>query len=192
MGKEYERKYNASPEILEAIEKQYGDFHPITMETSYYDTEDRSLGKLRWTLRRRMENGRSVCALKTPGKNDVRGEWEAENEDLQQGLKAICAMDVPEQFPGILQKGLVQVCGARFTRRAKLVSFGESTLELALDQGVFLGGGKEQPFSEVEIELKQGTRQDTDAFSLALSRRYGLSEGFISKFERALALSQEG
>ena len=192
MGKEYERKYQAGPEILSAIRQQYGDFHPIAMETTYYDTPDRALGRLRWTLRRRMENGVSICALKTPGTNDVRGEWEAESPSIHQGLEAICAMDVPEQFRELVKGGLVEVCGARFTRQARLITFGSSTLELALDQGVFLGGGREQPFSEVEVELKSGTRQDTDAFSLQLSRDYGMTEGFVSKFERALALSREG
>ena len=192
MGKEYERKLNAARSVLAAVEKQYGDFHSITMETTYFDTPDRALGKLRWTLRQRMENGRSICALKTPGHDLVRGEWETENPDMTEGLKAICAMDVPPEFPGLVKNGLVTVCGARFTRKIKLINVGDTTVELALDQGVFLGGGKEQPFSEIEVELKSGTRQDTDRFADALSQKYGLQEGHISKFERALALSQEG
>ena len=192
MGREFELKFQAEPQVLEAISHQYADFHPITMETHYYDTPSRALGRRRWTLRRRLENGVSVCGLKTPGVNDIRGEWETENKDMQAGLKDLCTQDVPQDFPVLLQEGLVEVCGARFTRLACLHTWGSTQVEIALDQGVFLGGGREKPFSEVEVELKAGTRQEAEAFGEALAAQYGLKPETVSKFERALALAQEG
>lgn len=192
MGKEFELKFKASPAVLEALEAAYGSFTPIVMETTYYDTPDRKLGKLRWTLRRRFENGASICCLKTPGSNLVRGEWEAESPDMTEGLKALCAMDVPEQFPELVKDGLVEVCGARFTRKAKCIHYGETSIELALDQGVFLGGGREQAFSEIEAELKSGSRAEIEAYGDELSRKYSLETETVSKFERALALALEG
>ena len=192
MGKEFELKYKASPAVLTAMEQAFGGFTPITMETTYYDTPGRDLGALRWTLRRRFENGVSICGLKTPGKNEVRGEWETENTDIRKGVETLCTMDVPPQFSELVKAGLVEVCGARFVRRAKLITVGSTTIELALDQGVFLGGGRERPFSEVEAELKSGTRQEAEAFGAALARKYGLETETVSKFERALALSREG
>ena len=191
MGKEFELKYKASPEVLSDIEKQYGDFTSITMETTYYDTPTRALGALRWTLRRRYENGISVCGLKTPGTNEIRGEWETENEDMASGVRTLCTMDVPEQFPALMKEGLMEVCGARFLRRAKLVTTGSTAVEIALDQGEFLGGGKQRPFSELEVELKSGSRQEAEAFGAALAEQYGLQTETVSKFGRALALSQE-
>ena len=191
MGKEFELKYKASPEVLDTLEARFGGFHTITMETTYFDTPDRALGRRRWTLRRRYENGVSVCGLKTPGRNEVRGEWEVREENMDRGLEALCAMDVPEEFPGLIKAGLVQVCGARFDRRACLVTNGSTTVEIALDQGVFLGGSREKAFSELEIELKSGSRQETEAFGQALAREYGLETETVSKFERALALARE-
>lgn len=188
MGKEFELKYQASPEILAQIQARLGDFTPITMETHYYDTPERDLGALRWTLRRRMENGVSICALKTPGTNDVRGEWETENADITQGVAALCRMDVPEEFRALAGKGLVEVCGARFTRLAKLVDYPGGSAEVALDQGVFLGGGKELPFSELEVELKSGSREAVEAYAAVLAQ--GLETQSVSKFERAMALAQ--
>ena len=191
MGKEFELKYKADPELLDTLQSRYGGFHTIRMETAYFDTEDRQLGQRRWTLRRRMENDRSVCCLKTPGTNLIRGEWETEADSMEEGLKGLCAMDVPEEFPTLIRGGLHQVCGARFTRRAAEVACGSGVVEIALDQGVFLGGGREQPFSELEIEQKTCTRQETEAFGQALEAIFGLETETVSKFERALALSRE-
>ena len=192
MGKEFELKYQAGPDVLQAIREKFGEFTPIHMETHYYDNPAGELGALRWTLRRRLENGVSICGLKTPGDNEIRGEWEVEDGDIASGVRKLCAMDVPEDFAGYAEKGLVEVCGARFTRLSRLVDTGSSRVEIALDQGVFLGAGKEQPFSEVEVELKSGTREDAEAFGGLLAEQYGLTEGTVSKYERALALAKEG
>ena len=62
MGKEFELKDQASPEDLEKILKEYGDFHEISMETHYYDTPDGALGKLRWTPA--PENGKPEICLR--------------------------------------------------------------------------------------------------------------------------------
>ena len=192
MGKEFELKYKATPQVLEALEAAYGSFTPITMETAYFDTADRALGARRWTLRRRYENGKSICGLKTPGHNMVRGEWETEDENMESGVRTLCTMDVPEDFPELIKPGLQQVCGARFLRKARLITLGDTTVELALDQGVFLGGGREQAFAEVEAELKSGSRQAAEAFGAELSQAYHLETETVSKFERALALALEG
>ena len=190
MGKEFELKYQASSEILQKIQEKLGDFHAITMETHYYDAPDGSLQKLRWTLRRRLENGVSICGLKTPGKNLIRGEWEARCSTMEEGLAALCAMDVPEEFPRLVSSGVREVCGARFTRLAKIMPTQDGTVEVALDQGVFLGGSKEQPFSELEVELKSGSRQAAEQFAEMLAEEYGLHTFWISKYERAMALAE--
>lgn len=190
MGKEFELKYQASPEDLQKIEMQYGDFQAIHMETHYYDTPDGKLGALRWTLRRRKENGVSICGLKTPGKNLIRGEWEVEDDDIESGVRRLCTMDVPEGFEELVSGGLQEVCGARFTRLYQWIPTADGQVELALDQGVFLGGGREQPFSELEVELKSGSRQAAEETARAIAEAYGLKELLISKYERALALSK--
>ena len=190
MGKEFELKYRANPDVLEKIAAQFGDFHSITMETHYYDTLDESISARRWTLRRRLENGISICGLKTPGKNLIRGEWEVENDSMEDGVRQLCSMDVPEGFGDMVKTGLKEVCGAKFVRRAQLVPTADGSVEIALDQGVFLGGGKEKPFSELEVELKSGSRKAAEDFAEALAHQYGLELFWISKYERAMALAE--
>ena len=81
MGIEFELKYRATPEIQEEL-AQDGHWRSIAMETTYYDTAAGDLGRLHWTLRRRFENGRSVCTVKTPDIDGGRGEWELECDNI--------------------------------------------------------------------------------------------------------------
>ena len=190
MGREFELKYQATPETIAAIQAKFGDFTPISMETTYYDTEDLSLRQRRWTLRRRLENGKSVCTVKTPLPDGSRGEWETENTDLAAGAEALCAMGAPKEILDYVNLGVTPFCGAKFTRLAKTIVLPGGCVELALDEGVLLGGGQEKPFSEVEVELKSGGDDLAKAFAGALAKEFNLTEQPKSKLARAMALAQ--
>lgn len=190
MGLEYERKFSATAAQLETLLGRYPEAAVISMETTYYDTPRRELSARRWTLRRRLENGVSVCALKTPGKGRGRGEWEVSCDDIVRAPELLAARGAPEELTALTQQGVIPTCGARFTRRACPVWAGDSLLELAMDEGVLLGGGRELPFREVEIELKQGDPAAADGFAHELARALGLREEHRSKFRRASALEQ--
>ena len=86
--------------------------------------------------------------------------------------------------------GLEYVCGARFVRIAKLLTFPEFAAELALDRGVLTGGGREQPLSEAEVELKSGEPEALREFAQDLVEKYGLVPENSSKFCRALELAK--
>ena len=83
MGREFELKYRADSGVIAAIRAAFGDFSEIRMETVYYDTLDAALSRRRWMLRRRYENGTSVCTLKTPLPDGSRGEWETPCDDIR-------------------------------------------------------------------------------------------------------------
>ena len=186
MGREFELKYRANPAVLEVIQGDFPGFHTITMETTYYDTMDGILGRLHWTVRRRLENGVSVCTVKTNLPDGSRGEWEVEADEIEEALPRLVSMGAPEALLAYSAQGLRPTCGARFTRNAAMVNGGRS--ELALDSGVLLGGGKEEPLCEVEVEQKQGTDEETACFAKALAEKYGLVPQPKSKLARARAL----
>lgn len=188
MGREFELKYQATPEIIGSIREKFGEFTPISMETTYYDTEDLSLRKRKWTLRQRLENGRAVCTVKTPLPDGSRGEWEVECTDLAAGAARLCAMGAPGEILNYVNQGVVPFCGAKFTRLAKTIELPGGAVELALDQGVLLGGGREKPFAEVEVELKSGSDAVAEDFAGALAREFGLKPQPKSKLARAMAL----
>ena len=89
MGREFERKYRADSGVIAAIRASFGDFSEIRMETVYYDTLDAALSRRRWMLRRRYENGISVCTLKTPLPDGSRGEWETPCDDIRLAILSL-------------------------------------------------------------------------------------------------------
>lgn len=189
MGIEYELKFRATGEKLQAIKAEYAnDQQHFDMETVYYDTPSGALSARHYTLRRRMENRLSVCTLKTPAGTEGRHEIEIPCEKIENALEGFCAQGAPEDFASLVAEGLIPVCGAKFHRIAIPVSYGECLLELALDEGLLSGSGKEIPLCEVEVELKSGSGEGADLFALELANRYHLIPETKSKFRRALAL----
>lgn len=190
MGVEYELKYQATEELLALLRQTLPGQETIyAMETTYYDAPDSALSARHYTLRHRQENQKHVCTLKAPA-DFGRGEWETENKDIISAIPELCKLGAPEDLVSLTSGGILPVCGAKFQRIAKTLSFGASMLEIALDTGVLLGGEKEQPFWELEIELKSGEVKDADAFACQLARAFHLQSQPRSKFRRALALAK--
>lgn len=191
MGREFELKFSAEPDQQEKILAAFHtDWLKIAMETTYYDTPDGALGARRWTLRRRYENGRSVCTLKTPAPGGARGEWEVECGDIETAIPELCKLGCPRELLFHAAKGVREVCGARFCRLAAIILQDDCVLELALDQGVLLGSGREIPLCEVEVELKAGDDAAAVDFARQLVQEYGLTPQPRSKYSRALALAK--
>ena len=189
MGREFELKYRADDTVLGALAAEYGPFITISMETTYYDTPGRELSKRHWTLRRRFENGISVCTVKTPDERGGRGEWEVRCNDIEAAIPLLVEQGAPLTLVGLTASGIRESCAARFTRLAALLEAENCTVELALDKGTLLGGGKEQPFAEVEVELKSGSEAAAIRFAEALAEKYRLTREMQSKIQRALALA---
>lgn len=189
MGYEFELKFRATEEAQQAIAGN-GIWHTVTMETTYYDTPSGALSRRHYTLRRRLENGVSVCTLKTPAGELGRGEWETACDTIEAAIPELCKLGSPTELPALVQEGLIPVCGARFTRRASAVVVEDTEVEIALDKGVLFAGDREIPLCEVEVELKEGSREQAAAYALALAHQYGLAPEPASKFKRALALKE--
>ena len=189
MAVEYELKYRATPEVLERIQADFpGNYTVTEMTTTYYDTPGGDLAKLFWTLRHRREGDKHICTLKTPGGIDGRSEYEWSCESIHEAIPHMCRLSGSNALAQLVERGLVETCGARFTRTARAFVAGCTTTELALDQGVLINGEKEEPFAELEVELKRGFREETDIIGLLLSQAYGLETENKSKFQRSKEL----
>ena len=96
MGSEYELKYRADEEALSSVRTTFpARWQKIPMETTYYDTPSRSLSARRYMLRRRLENGVSVCTLKTAGNGNLRGEWEVNSDSVTDAIPELCKLGCP-------------------------------------------------------------------------------------------------
>jgi len=192
MGVEFELKYRATEKVQQAVQaSSRKPWLMIAMETTYYDTADGALEKRHYTLRRRLENGVSVCTVKTPLGDLGRGEWEVQADSITDAIPELCKLGAPEDLLSLTAQGVQPVCGARFTRRATQFKTGSSQVELALDKGELFSGNKVQPLCEIEVELKTGTREDALLFARLLASEYDLVQERKSKFRRALDLREE-
>ena len=190
MGIEFELKYRATPGMLEKLREEFSqDSRSIAMETTYYDTPEGALSALRYTLRRRTENGISVCTLKTPADGPGRQEYEVLSTTIEDALERLGNQSGIDLL-SLTEDGLVPVCGARFSRVAKDITFSNTTVELAMDKGVLIGGDREVPLHEVEVELKSGSRETAKLYAAQLALRYNLVPEAASKFRRALELAR--
>ena len=191
MATEFELKYAATAAQLDGIRAAVsGEYHSIAMETTYYDTPGRALSARKWTLRRRLENGVSVCTLKTPAGGLGRHEWEVEQDSIQTAIPELCKLSSLDDLAEMTGGGVSPVCGARFTRLACQIAIEQAEVELALDQGILFGGGRETPLAEVEVELKSGSEEAACRFAQDLASRFDLIPEEKSKFRRALDLAQ--
>ena len=191
MATEFELKYAATAAGLEAIRAAVpGEYEAISMETTYYDTADHALSARKWTLRRRLENGVSVCTLKTPASESSRNEWELECDSIETAIPALCQISGLAEVAELTAGGVIPVCGARFTRLACRVKLEGAEAELALDEGVLFGGGRETALAEVEAELKSGSEAAISRWAEELARRFDLTPEPKSKFRRALDLAK--
>ena len=110
MGSEYELKYRADGEVLTSVRTTFpARWQKIPMETTYYDTPGNDLAKLFWTLRHRREGDKHICTLKTPGENNLRGEWEVECADIDSAIEALIRSGAPETLKDLVSGGLEKV-----------------------------------------------------------------------------------
>lgn len=190
MGRELELKFAASSETLDAMEEKYAPLTPITMHTRYFDTPHQAFRGRRWTLRLRLENGRPICTLKTRLPDGSRGEYETESGDIVSAIPVLLEQGAPAELEELAREGLEEVCGARFTRLARIIDVPGGQVELALDRGEFTGGGRTLPFTEAEAELKAGPDEVLARFGRALAEEFSLREEPRSKIQRAMALAE--
>lgn len=191
MGVEYELKFRADPATLDRLEQAMQlPAERIRMQTTYYDTPQGALSQRHWTLRRRLENGTSVCTFKYPLDGPGRGEVEVHAPSLEAALPELCKLSGKEELAALTAGGLVEVCGARFLRTAFTLQWAGAVVELALDRGVLTGGGREIPLYEAEAELKAGDPAGVESYGTYLRAAFELVPEKHSKFRRALALAK--
>lgn len=190
MATEYEWKFKTDFATLVRINACFPEkSREFQMETVYYDTADQALSSRHYTLRRRLENERSVCTLKTPAAEpNTRNEWETENAHIENAIDELIAQGAPEELRELVKGGLFPICGAKFVRIAKDFSFDGALLELALDHGYLFAGNRKEPLCEVEVELKSGDMQACRQYARQLAAEFMLEEEPRSKFARAFAL----
>ena len=109
MGTEFELKYRATEQDISTIAEDIpGEELRLQMQTTYYDSIGGSLSSRHWTLRRRLENGKSTCTLKVPAGDTAQQEWEVESNSIAEGVIELCKLGCPEELASLAGTGLVE------------------------------------------------------------------------------------
>lgn len=185
-------------EAVQTILKRLGcecDISEKVLKNTYFDTADFLLNKNKVALRIRQKmNDQNDCifvqTFKTAGQSinglSHRGEWEwilSENSLNLNELKRC------EAWPSDIGcDSLLAVFETNFTRFLANLDWGNSVVELALDWGWVVSGGKQERIHEIELELKRGHQDDLISLSDQLKKYLPLLAFDKSKAERGFKL----
>lgn len=168
---------------------------PLEQElvTRYFDTPDFALSARGVALRVRRSGRRWLQTLKTEGERSgglsrrIEYEMAVTGGTLDWGrFPAEALAHVPEALRG----RVVPVFETRFHRTAWLVrGHGGAQIEVALDVGEVVAGGRRQPLCEIELELKSGQADALFALALDWAGDFGCLPFDVSKAERGVRLA---
>ncbi len=185
---ERELKLDLDPEF--ALPALPGDSLPGRLFTStYHDTPARSLGRAGITLRRRVENGKSLWQLKLPRQS---GNGGLERKELEEpGGPAGPPDDLARLLVGHLRHGKLGPVATLRTRRSGIcVLDGERRIaEVTIDKVDILDAGRSAGgFSELEVELVDGDERDLERLGKTLRRAGAQRSDGAPKLMRVLEL----
>ncbi|HEX7440939.1 MAG TPA: CYTH and CHAD domain-containing protein, partial [Caldimonas sp.] len=177
-----------------------------TLESHYFDTDDRRLGAAGLALRLRKTGRLWEQTLKAPGESAVErheetvprpGRWGAEGPPLDPALHA--NTPAGEMLDKALAHGdsargaLRRVYTSVFTRRSVDVEAADARVEVAFDRGELRAGANRATILEVEIELKSGEARALAAFGRTGVIEHGFWLSTLSKAARGdrLACGEE-
>ncbi|CRY56372.1 adenylate cyclase [Yersinia intermedia] len=203
MTVEIELKFMATSEAITALPERLTSwpcqyYAPQTLTNIYFETADNRLRQHDMGLRIRGYDGRYEMTIKTGGKVvgglHQRPEYNVDIDGDKLDLARFPTDIWPEGWDvAELQTALAPLFRTDFTREKWVITYGESEIELALDQGAISSthaGEQSEPLSEIELELKQGHQADLLALAAELTSIGGLRQSNLSKAARGYHLAQ--
>ena len=197
---ETELKFIASKEAVTRLAERLNGcpgqhFAPRTLANIYFETPDNQLRRWDMGLRIRGIDNQYEMTLKTRGQTlgglHQRPEYNVSLTANALDIRLLPADVWPEGTDvDVLQQQLHPLFQTDFVREVWLITYAESEIEVAFDQGAVIAGELQVPLFEVELELKQGTRHDLMAFAFELVGDGGLRPGSLSKAARGYHLAQ--
>ncbi len=157
--------------------------------STYYDTAKGALRRAGMALRVRRVGDAFTQTLKDAGDGALsRGEWESQVKGPKPELALLRGTPAGRLLPKGVRVAPTYV--VEVLRRTAQVVEGESTIELAFDEGVARAGRREARFAELELELKRGPQWGLFALARRLAADGDLTLSFTTKAERGDALAR--
>lgn len=196
-SQEVELKLELPPGEVEAFRQSpmLGDprRRPVDQTTTYFDTASGEIRKAGYSLRIRRRGPVYIQTVKHRGAHaggfSSRAEWEMKLDSPDLDFAALKATPIGKLLSKRdMRTRLRPVSVTRVKRTTWLVARNSSEVELILDEGKVVAGGREIPVCEVELELKRGTRSQLFAMAGEIADGLTLRMGVVSKSERGFRL----
>lgn len=161
-----------------------------TLVNRYFDTPSAALNAARAALRVRQAGDRYIQTLKTQGEfvdgAHRRQEWEWPLQGPELDLSLL--EETPLRARVNLQE-LQLVFETNFRRQVVMLEVGSCVIEVAIDSGEVLAGGRVMPLHEVEFELKAGEPDALLSWARALAANVPVFLNLVSKAEQGYYLA---
>ena len=168
------------------------------LQSTYFDTQDQWLSSHRMALRVRRIGRKHIQTLKAPviGPDGLQNfqEIEAEITGDRPQLAAITDAKLSRKLEREnVWRRLRPVFETRFQRAAFLTEHEGSKVEVAVDLGSIIAGGRRLPIAEIELELKSGEPAAlydlAEQLALQLAEEFPVRLGAETKAARGYALA---
>ncbi|NVK37406.1 MAG: CYTH domain-containing protein [Gammaproteobacteria bacterium] len=201
MAKEVELKLSLPSHAVEAFKQDVNlgqQQGVLELDNQYFDTPDLALNQAHAALRVRKSQHGYKQTLKNKGQAIAglheRGEWEYDIDSPQIDW-SLFANDI--QIDEALKQAIQPLFKTDFTRHVWLQTWGESEIELVLDEGIIhtiknsgehLSTAQSINLCEIELELKSGRVEDLFVYAKTLAEKHPLVSCDINKAERGYGL----
>jgi inorganic triphosphatase YgiF len=174
-------------------------FNRHKLESTYYDTADQWLSNHRMALRVRRIGRKRIQTLKVPaaGPDGLQNfqEIEAEIAAERPVLAAVTDAKLSRRLErNDVWRRLRPIFQTRFQRAAFLTEHHDSKIEVAVDLGSIVAGGRRLPIAEIELELKSGAPGAlydlAEQLALQLAEDFPIRLGAETKAGRGYALAE--
>lgn len=181
---------------IDDVEVKFLNSDEISMEATYYDTEDGLVTNMHGALRIRRENDRTICCMKiltcNNGAYKRREEYEVESASIIEGLKLLPSKNAPADVcREIAQSNIVVLCNIKFIRTVYRIEInhkmGNCVAEFAVDSGT-LKRQKQAHFKELELEFISGSEDVFHLYATLIESLFSLLPEPRSKIARAMRL----
>ena len=198
--KEIELKLRVAPEDIAVLRNDpqfVGALQDATHETLnsvYFDSDDRVLRDHGLTLRVRHIGDKRVQTIKTANQGSdwvERSEWEQAIKGDQPDLTRVMDTALGPILTDDVRNTLKPVFETRIERTAYHLNGDENNIVIAVDEGQIVAPDSSCPVSEIELELKHGNQPEHFKIARAISEIVPAQLDVKSKSERGYDLIEK-
>jgi len=197
MEKEIELKLRVAPDDISVL-RHHPNFTSAfenqdhsTLNSVYFDSDDRSLREHGLTLRVRQNGTQHIQTIKSVNQGSdwlERSEWEQPIQGDQPDLNSLTDVALRPILTENIRNALKPVFETRIERTTYNRCGNGANIVIAVDEGQIVANGSSCPVSEIELELKQGAAAELFQVARAINDLVPAQLDVKSKSERGYDL----